>query len=513
MKQIKKLLALILVLTMVLSLSITAFATGDGDDDTPTPPTYSITVSDAKAGHTYTAYQIFAADIADVNGEKVLSNISWGSGVSITDKLEDKTASQWAKSLNNVEDDSSAAKAFAQKINASLTGGTASTGGVISGVEAGYYLVKDTTDKVPEGHAVTYYLLEVVDQNVTVYPKVVAPTLEKKVQDNDDTTGWVDSADYNIGDTVPFQLTATISKDNIAYYSTYKVIFHDTLSAGLTIDSTSIAATINGDSVSATYAAGTAAGSFTIDLGDVKDKLTARSNTIVVTYNATLNSNAVIGAAGNPNTAYLEFSNNPNVDTQTGTTPEDKVTVFTFELIVNKVTANTGDDKDENPYVPLNGADFTLYKKVNNNWVDVTTLHAATHPTKSEVTNTTNSFTFSGLDAGEYKLVETTTPNGYNTIDDIEFTITATHELASNDPRLTGLVISDETFTVKTDTVTENSETKEVPTGTISGDVINNAGFTLPSTGGMGTTMFYVIGALMVFGAVVMLITKKRMAK
>lgn len=185
---------------------------------------------------------------------------------------------------------------------------------------------------------------------------------------------------------------------------------------------------------------------------------------------------------------YMEFSNNPN-STQggeyKGTTPVDKVIVFTYKAIVNKRDSSNR---------PLTGAKFTLYKRVNGNYVEVTKV------LETESDGTT--FTFTGLDDGEYKLEETVTPDGYNTMDPIEFTIEATHDELKDDPKLNTLsgnkLTGDVLFTTNT---TE---------GTLETDVINNKGSELPSTGGMGTTVLYAAGTLMILAAAVFLVMKKK---
>ena len=215
------------------------------------------------------------------------------------------------------------------------------------------------------------------------------------------------------------------------------------------------------------------------------------NSVITVEYTATLNNNAVLGSAGNPNEVYLEYSNNPNKseegDNETGTTPKDVVIVFTYKTIVNKV-----DEKGD----ALTGAEFTLekYNKKTDKWEAITVV-------KNDEGTT---FTFSGLDDGNYRLTETKTPAGYNTIKPIEFTITAEHDVLSDNPALTSL-----NGNVTTGEITFTSN---VTDGSLSTDVVNKAGSTLPETGGMGTTIFYILGGLLVLFAVVFLVAKKRMS-
>lgn len=497
MKHAKKLAGLLLALVMVFALATTAFA-AEGDE---TSTTYSITINNSAEGHTYEAYQIFSGDLATNETDKtVLSNIVWGSGISEDGQTALGDAAAKAETLKTEAD----AKAFAKEVAPYLTTAAGSantvTDGkyVISGLAAGYYLVKDKDGSLTDDNdSYTEYIIKVVG-DVTAAPKSDVPEVEKKVKDINDSTGdamtdWQDSADHDVGDSVPFQLKATLA-DNVSSYTTYKVVFHDTLSKGLTynndakvyIDGTET----NGFTVTATVNAdGTT--TLTISCDDVKALGAGNKSVITVEYTATLNNNAVLGSAGNPNKVYLEYSNNPNKsekgDNETGTTPVDTVIVFTYKTIINKV------DGDNNA---LTGAEFTLekYNKETGEWGAITVV-------KSEDGTT---FTFSGLDDGNYRLTETTTPVGYNSIDPIEFTVTAEHETESDNPALTSL-----SGNATTGELTFTSNTTE---GSLSADVVNKAGSTLPETGGMGTTIFYVLGGVLVLAAVVLLVTKKRMS-
>ena len=356
MKHIKKLASLLLVLVMALSLAVTAFA----DELT----TYSITINNSTAGHTYEAYQIFTGDLSGTT----LSNIVWGSGVSEAGQTALGDAAAKAETLKTEAD----AKAFAKAVVPYLTtvAGSANTVTdgkyVISGLAAGYYLVKDQDGSLTgDNDSYTEYIIQVVG-NVTATPKSDVPEVQKKVKDiNDSTdttkTDWQDSADYDIGDSIPFQLKATLA-DNVSSYTTYKVVFHDTLSKGLTynndakvyIDGTetngfTVTATVNADGIT----------TLTVSCDDVKALGAGNSSVITVEYTAKLNENAVLGSAGNPNEVYLEYSNNPNKsengNNETGETPKDVVIVFTYKTIINKVDS-------ENK--PLTGAAFKLEKLI-----------------------------------------------------------------------------------------------------------------------------------------------------
>ena len=567
MKTIKKMMALVIAVVMVLAMGVTVFA----DDATTT--TYTITINKDttdKAAHTYGAYQIFTGKLETVDGKDVLSDIQWGTGVTgatVITKLNEiegfsipttATASDVAKAISDKSytEDAAGAQAVADAINAALTSATAGTvsiaadakKGTITGLAAGYYLVKDTADVSGEGSA-TRYILEVV-KNVTVDEKANVPSVIKKVKEKDDNTGnvtgWQDAADYDIGDSIPYKLEGTLP-GKFAEYDTYKVYtMTDTLSNGLTAPAASdIKVTLNTetgtDLVAANIFEASVSGQvITVKLKSGVDLRTADYNgdadggqftatdKIIVTYNATLNENAKIGSEGNPNTVKLDFTNNPNgeQDGKYGTTPEDKVIVFTYEIKALKVEPTSDAAIDETAYKALTdaqkaeyvkvgdkyqktqalaGAGFTLYKKVNGTYTAV----------GNEVTGVTT-FEFKGTDAGEYKLVETTVPSGYNKADDVEIKVEATYDTDSADPKLTSLTVTPETagFVVESTTTPgegEGAASTTTYSGNIVGKILNQKGSVLPSTGGIGTTIFYIVGAILVIGAGVILVTRRRM--
>ena len=512
MRHIKKLASLLLALVMALSLAVTAFA----DEST----TYSITINNSTAGHTSAAYQIFTGDLAtNEAGNKVLSNIVWGSGVSEAGQTALGDAAAKAETLKTEADAKAFAKAVAPYLTTAAGSANTVTDGkyVISGLAAGYYLVKDQDGSLTgDADAYTEYIIKVVS-DTTATPKSSVPTVEKKVKDTNDSTGvtsdWQDSADYDIGDSIPFQLKATLA-DNVSSYTTYKVVFHDTLSKGLTynndakvyIDGTET----NGFTVTATVNAdGTT--TLTVSCDDVKALGAGNSSAITVEYTAKLNENAVLGSAGNPNEVYLEYSNNPNKsekgNNETGETPKDVVIVFTYKTIINKVDS-------ENK--PLTGAAFKLEKLIKGKDGAADTWTTVKEFTVDE---TTTSFTFSGLDDGQYKLTETKTPVGYNTIDPIYFVIEATHDETADAPTLKTLnaYLTDANGNKQTEmkdgeSVNIDLGTVDLTAGSITTTVVNKSGSELPSTGGIGTTIFYVLGGVLVLAAVVLLVTKKRMS-
>ena len=493
MKYAKKLASLLLAMLMAFAMATTAFA-----EET----TYSITIKNSTAGHTYEAYQIFTGDLS----ENVLSNIKWGSSVSNSAGLGDAAAVAEKLDTGYTGEDRITVDDLLEMItlgNPVADSGETSNPYVISGLAAGYYLIKDKDGSVTgEGDAYTEYIIKVVG-NVEATPKSSVPEVEKKVKDTNDSTGeisdWQDSADYDIGDSVPFQLKATLA-DNVSSYTTYKVVFHDTLSAGLTYNNDAKIYIDGKETSGFTVSTGTDEDgnpTLTISCDDVKALGAGNNSIIIVDYTATLNGGAVSGSAGNSNKVYLEYSNNPNKseagDNETGNTPEDEVVVFTYKTIINKV--------DEGNQA-LTGAAFKLEKLIKgvdggeDTWVLVKEFTV-------DEENPASTFEFTGLDDGTYKLTETVTPAGYNTIDPITFTITATHTNENATDVLTTL--NGEKV------VGEITLTSNVTDGSLSADVVNKAGATLPSTGGMGTTLLYVIGSVLVVGAAVLLIVKKRM--
>ena len=373
---------------------------------------------------------------------------------------------------------------------------------IISNLPAGYYLIKDQDNSL-EGDADSYtsYIVQVLG-NVEIEPKSDVPSSEKKVKDINDSisvsyTDWQDTADYDIGDSIPFQLKATLP-DNYEEYDSYALTFHDTESKGLTFQSESVKVYIDGKLVDAgSYTVATqdiGSHTFEIRFADLKtvtaaeETKAANLSVVTVEYESVLNDDAVIGAQGNPNDMHITFSNNPN-GAGKGRTPDDTVIVFTYKVDVDKVDGKSA---------PLPGAEFTLEKKIKGETEDTWKLVKVLGTEGSSTT-----FSFTGLDDGEYRLTESKTPAGYNTIDPIEFRVTATHEDATLSlTDLSGNVISGEI---------ELAFTPVVADGSLSVTVVNNQGSTLPETGGIGTTIFFVLGGVLVIGASILLVVKFRM--
>jgi len=475
--------------------------------------------------HTYAVYQIFTGDLSDGK----LSNVHWGkNGTGTEGELVPKATLDTIAAINGTDEE----KAEALAAYATLTGtafGTVDASTPLS-APTGYYLIKDNAAPA-DGDEATLYIVQVVGPT-TITRKAGTTTSDKTVDDVNDSdttdtganaTGQ-ESADYDIGDEVPYHLSATLS-EKVEQYDTYKITFEDTLEAGrfsaistLTekIDGADIAETEN-YTVTRTVVTEPSENGFKIQYvftpKDGKTLAVLNGAEITIDFTATLGEGAQIGGDGNSNTLKVTYSNNPNNSDEGKTTDKD-VTVFTFKIVVNKVDGNNQ---------PLANAGFTLYKvskadaeagvptanatdaKTKNAYwatkaLAVNGTHSATAatPTGGSVAN---QFTFNGLDDGYYVLCETTTPAGYNTIDPQAFKVEATHT-KTQITALTGTKLNDG------DTITFTPDTAE---GSLTATIQNQSGSTLPSTGGIGTTIFYVAGSILVLAAAILLITKRRM--
>lgn len=522
MKKVKKLVSVLLALVMVFAMATTAFAAN------VTLPNDGILKD-----HAFTAYQIFSG--REENG--TLSDVKWGNGIDAdgfltalkameNSKFTDcATAADVADVLSENNTDADLANAVAKIAYQYKAGnGTKLTAGG-NELADGYYLIVDTTENVAGGSAYNAALLQVVG-NIDVQVKTDAPTLDKKVKEDDKYNndggfgnGYNDVADYNIGDEVPFKLIGSVP--DMSRYETYKYIFHDTLSAGLTLNDDSIKVYVASDkagadkvAIDAQYYTTTVNGqSFTVAFDDLKTVPgVAEGKYIIVEYTATLNKDAQIGLPGNGNEAYLEYSNNPDQsgkgdDHPTGETPKDEVIVFTYELDTTKVDGKT-DEK-------LEGAEFKLYRMngeakeyvivdENGKVTGWTADEAAASVLKSDENGL---FKVIGLDDGTYYLEETKAPAGYNKLDKpIEIVIKAE---TKNGQTWDGVSAD---ALVKLDVTADGKAgTGDVETGIANITVANNKGSELPETGGIGTTIFYIVGSVLVVGAAILLITKKRM--
>ena len=510
MKHIKKLASLLLAVVMILALATTAFATGASN-----PTTYAITVDTTNdaAPHTYKVYQIFTGTPSE--GTQ-LTDLKYGTS------YKDHTGAVPESELTAIGTGDAAARAFAKKLVddgllgpevATLNGTTTSYNAV-----PGYYLVLDTayTSTATTNDAYSAFLLKVVNAATEFAPKKNVPTVDKQVQDetadkdtkSTDTNGWGDTADHAIGETFKFKLTATIPADaNLKYYDAYQVQFNDTLSNGVVFEKID-SVVVNGTSLTASdytlsnnAVSGLTNGTWTLKIADIKQigsvDLGTGAVTITVEYSAHLNKDAYVnhtsGTTTNQNKVSLTYSNNPDATGSgtTDTTPEKAVWVFTYEV------DNTKKDASGNP---VSNAGFTL--KQGDNTISLYKIGTdyyvydsakATEYTGGEmvneiITTSTGVFNIKGLDTGVYTLTETKVPTGYVKAQDVTITVAADH------------------------TVTDGSPVVDLSTSSgLTNNIVNYTGATLPSTGGIGTTIFYVTGAVLALGAGILLITKRRM--
>ena len=519
-KAIKKLLAALLAVAMVCAMAIPAFA-------------YD-TKEDLNKNHGYIAFQIFKGVISKDN--QTLSNVEWGQNIPhyedfLAKLKEDPTLGNLFNEADDVQDVLAVISKWHDSDNDSIAFArfvcnylysdanadpkpviTDHTGG-INIPESGYYLIVDTTyfNLGDFYHAYNSFFLLNVPQApyvVLVNHKVVKPYVEKEVYDNQDGTneaGFGSSADHAINEEFQFQLTATLpaSENNgraYDYYDEYAVLFNDTLSKGITydrldsvvIESNGIPYDITKDSSKYEVDDSRLESDhyFVVGIPDVKTCVPDlnKGATITVTYTAHLNENAVVnGSTDNKNKVQLQYSNNPRNSAYWGFTPESEVCVYTYQL------NNTKYHDEDKPGNELEGAGFRLYSdeacehevelyKEGDFYYPITTGKTAV-----EMKSAANGqFNVKGLDAGTYYLKETTPPAGYSACDKTPIVISATHD--EHNVNLSG-------------------------ESNLNNKIINKkaGGITLPSTGGIGTTLFYVIGGGLMVAAAVLLITKKRM--
>lgn len=500
MKYMKKLITLLAVLTLALAMAVPAFA------ETTTPTKYTITINNGTGN--YAAYQIFKGDLH----EKTLSNIEWGDNVTDEGRTKFGNAADKAKTITTEAD----AKAFAVEVAKYLTDPAAGTGTdsiTVSG--PGYYLIKNTS--VGEGEVFTDYILRVVG-DVKVNPKSGKPTLDKQIRHNE-TGVWGVVGDNQIGDTVEFRTLTTVPI--VSGYTQYTYVIHDEMSAGLTSNVRSnedVTIKVNDETVlDKNYYTVTVdevnTNKFTVTvdvLNAIKDGKMVEGNTLYTYYTGILNEKAKVYNDGKQdNKAYLEYSNNPHDHATTNSTPVKVVYDWTFKMGVKKVDGADG--------TPLTDAKFVLSKEKN---CDLGAIGDDGQPHNTEnlislIKNSDGSYTvapagyngsvvnvmtagditINGLDdATVYYLYETKAPAGYNRLTDaVRFEITATYSDAGDN--------------CTSVTATVNNDVQS----SVSVNVRNNKGSTLPSTGGIGTTLFYVIGGGLMAVAAVLLVTKKRM--
>lgn len=515
----KKVFAAAAAIATVFGLAATTVATANAAGGNAT---LTVSTTDAKfAGKTVNAYKMFSATVSG-DGQAVSYTLtdewkpffknSTASGLTdvtdanINDKANDYVskltgnalvafatkASNWAQTKANNITVGATATVSADASNSKYTA-------TFTGLDYGYYVVAVPGATLANASSQYATLVSVHSTSVTAEIKGNLPTVDKKVQVNG--TGK-DATDAKIGDTLTFTLTSTIP--DMSAYSTYTFNFKDTLSKGLTfgqvtsvkVEGANSPLTENTDYTVTTPTASNN-NTLTVAMKDFKTKQQANAGKkITVTYTATLNENAVVGGAGNVNSAKIQYSNNPSTN-GTGESEPSKVRVFTYGFTVDKYTG----DQYTDAATRLAGAEFTLAHKDGSaiSFVQVSagsaTANAVYRVAKAGETGTTTITTpangkvvFEGLKNGEYTLTETKAPAGYN-------------KLASAiGVKVNGQNNGTDT-TNATVTITYNNDNGNDYNQTASNGVIpvqNKSGAILPGTGGMGTIAFTVIGVLVI---------------
>ena len=526
-KVIKKLLAALLAVAMVCAMAIPAFA-------------YNIK-EDINKDHSFEAFQIFKGD---VEGNKI-SNATWGSNITHPDDFLEKLkdAPIIGAQFQSIDATNATDAATVQKVLAVISKWSNSDNDSIAFArfvckylyptadanpthaaignhtlhfdDAGYYLIVDTTYFKPGDSYVAYnsFMLTVTQANwnVDVTPKVEKPSVKKEVYDNQDGTsneaGFGSSADHAINEEFKFKLTATLPASNVHvydYYDKYTVIFYDTLSEGITFDRLDTVEITNGTTSqvidSNKYTLYEKQPYLTLGIDDVKTCASGLNlndgATITVTYTAHLNDKAFVNTTSgssteNKNSVQLKYSNNPkDSEAYWGFTPESEVRVYTYQL-------NNTKHAEKEDGTPLPGAVFQLYSdkdctqevklyKVGNIYFPIKDATDKEKDAVQMISGQDGQFNVKGLDAGTYYLKEITPPDGYIACKVIPVTIKADHS-RNDQVNLEGSNLTNDIVNIKA------------------------GGITLPSTGGIGTTLFYVVGGGLMVAAIVLLVTKKRM--
>lgn len=521
----KKVFAAAAAIATVFGLAATTVATANAADGA----TLTVSTADAKfVGKTVNAYKMFSATVGGEGANKAVSytltdtwkpffmdstasGLNGATDANVNDKANEYVselagdnlvafatkASNWAQTqAKNITADKTAT------VSAGATNGNYTA--TFTGLDYGYYVVAVPGATLANTSGQYATLVSVDSTNVNANIKGSLPTVDKKVQVNGN---GADTADAKIGDTLTFTLTSTIP--DMSAYDTYTFNFKDTLSKGLTYgDITSV--TVEGvdaplvkDTDYTVTTTPAAAGNtlLTVGMTDFKNKQqTNAGKKITVTYTATLNENAVVGGAGNVNSATIQYSNDPS-STGTGESEPDKVRVFTYGFTVDKYTGDNYNDAATR----LAGAEFTLTAKGDTSAIKFVQVNAGSATEDAvyrvakagETAGTTTTITtpangkvvFQGLKNGEYTLTETKAPAGYNKL----ASAIGVKVNGSNDGTDT---------TNATVNITYNNDNNDTTYDqTASNGVIpvqNKSGAILPGTGGMGTIAFTMIGVLVI---------------
>ena len=466
-KTFKKLFAALLAAALVLAMAVPAFAETNATKG-------SITIDGTVSGETYTIYRMFKLDSynAESNTYSYTVESAWenffktGAGRNYI-TLDGQNHPTWTAADEN---DSTTVAAFAKaaldwaKVKGITGTAETATGDTVnfSGLDLGYYLVDSSLGALCG--------LNTTNPNATIKEKNEKPEIKKEVQTG--TGDWGDKNNAKIGDTVEYKVEITVADGAQTYTVT------DTMSTGLTFNSGSLKVAANGTTAAASdYTLTPTENGFTLELHESYVSNLTKGTIIMVTYNATLNKDAVIDGDGNANEVKLSYGNHQN-------TVPSKVTTKSYQFDLVKVDGTTNKLLDGAEFELADGeTKLSFVKDANGNY---RVAAAGEEGTTTTITVKNGKVNIYGLAGKTYTLTETKAPDGYNKLVTPE-TVNLT------DGSKASATIESETY--------------------VDGGVVvkNNAGTVLPSTGGMGTTLFYVIGGGLMVAAVVLLVTKKRM--
>lgn len=492
-KAMKKLMAALLAVAMVCAMAIPAWADG-GVTHNSSSKDGKITINNAVTGQTYKIYRILDLQYnGTANSFRYVKNDKWGAFVDEQSSYLTVDANgvvTWKDGVSS-EKDGAPIKALAiaagqhvkdtPSLAADGSEKAASSIVTFDNLPLGWYLVVSdlTTDAICS--------IDTTAKEVTIKEKNGAPTVTKEVEYA--SGSWGEGNDGNVGDTVNFQTTIYVTDGNPTNY-----VLHDQMSNGLNFKEGSIVVKKN-DERFTDYTVVTPTDNCTFEIKFNENSLQA-NDTVVVTYSAIINSNAVVGTDGNDNETWLKYGNN-------GETTHGKTKTYTWKFNIFKYFTDKDSAKQH-----LDGVQFVLYRKNADDPAEYAKFDSNNKltgwtATESEAgkltTNATSNVAVEGLDAGTYFLKETATPVGFNSLtSDVEVKIT------SSCNTLTGATYAVEYKMVNEEDFTDTGDEKVVP-------IENKRGTTLPGTGGIGTTIFYVIGGGLMAAAAILLITKKRM--